>query len=83
MGRRKSRRKIRARPRRTLPKVFQCPRCGAVSVSVAVDRNGGQVHVSCASCGLTADFEYREYLHPVDYYAKFLDAYEAQAAAGA
>jgi transcription elongation factor Elf1 len=83
MGRRKSKRRIRVRPRRTLPKVFQCPRCGAVSVSVTVDKGEGLVHVVCASCGLAEDFEYREYLHPVDYYAKFLDAYEAQAAAGA
>lgn len=80
MGRRKSRKRIRVRPKRTLPKVFQCPKCGAVSVSVTVDKRGDVVHVVCASCGLSADFEYREHFHPVDYYAKFLDAYEAQAA---
>ena len=81
MGRRKSKRRIRVRPRRTLPKVFQCPRCGSVSVGVSVDRSRGVVHVACSTCGLAADFEYREYLQPVDYYARFLDAYEGAAGA--
>jgi len=49
-------------------------------VSVTVDKSGDIVHVVCATCGLSADFEYREYYHPVDYYAKFLDVYETQAA---
>lgn len=81
MGRRKSRRKIRTRPRRALPKVFQCPRCGSVSVSVSLDKSNELVHVRCVSCGLSADFEYREFYQPVDYYAKFLDVYEGLAGA--
>ncbi|MCD6358157.1 MAG: hypothetical protein DRJ96_10055 [Thermoprotei archaeon] len=81
MGRRKSRRKIRLRPKRTLPKIYQCPRCGAVAVSVAIDKSEKQVYVRCAACGLTGTLEYREYYHPVDYYAKFLDMYEEQVAA--
>ncbi|HDD33941.1 MAG TPA: hypothetical protein ENG30_02185 [Thermofilaceae archaeon] len=76
MGRRKRSRKIRLRPRRTLPKIYQCPRCGAVAVSVSVDKAENLVRVKCASCGLTDTLEYREYYHPVDYYAKFLDRYE-------
>lgn len=83
MGRRKSKRRIRVRPKRTLPKVFQCPRCGTASVSVAVNKSAATVHVACANCGLAMDFEYREFYHPVDYYAKFLDSYEAKAAEGA
>ncbi|MEM1567374.1 MAG: hypothetical protein QXI84_02740 [Thermofilaceae archaeon] len=77
MGRRKSRKRIKLRPRRMLPKVFQCPRCGSVSVSVVTDKSGGLVQVRCVTCGLSADFEYREFYQPVDYYAKFLDAYES------
>lgn len=77
MGRRKSKRRIKLRPRRTLPKVFQCPRCGSVSVSVAADKSNGRAQVKCSFCGLSAEFEYREFYQPVDYYAKFLDMYES------
>ncbi len=76
MGRRKRRRKIRLRPRRRLPKIFQCPRCGETSVSVLIDRRKGVARVVCSSCGLEAEFEYNPYLAEVDYYSKFLDAYE-------
>jgi len=82
MGRRKSKRRIRPRPRRRLPTVFQCPRCGTVSVSVSVDKSNEVVHVRCMTCGLSADFEYREFYQPVDYYAKFLDSYEEAIASG-
>lgn len=34
------------------------------------------MRVACSSCGLVEEFEYRDYYQPVDYYAKFLDAYE-------
>lgn len=81
MGRRKSKRRIRARPRRTLPKMFQCPRCGSVSVSVRVNKSGSVAYVRCVTCGLSAEFEYREFYQPVDYYARFLDIYEASAGA--
>lgn len=76
MGRRKSRRKIAVRPRRTLPKVFQCPRCGALSVNVSISKQDNKVRVACSSCGLVEEFGYKDYYQPVDYYAKFLDAYE-------
>lgn len=75
MGRRKSRRKI-VRPRRTLPKVFQCPRCGAVAVSASSGKQRGKVNVRCTSCGLAVKLEYNKFYQPVDYYARFLDEYE-------
>lgn len=79
MGRRK-RRRARARlvPRRRLPTVFQCPSCGATAVSVRVAKGKEKkVVVSCANCGLMGEYEYNQYLHPVDYFSKFLDDYEA------
>ncbi|MCS7104483.1 MAG: hypothetical protein NZ954_02815 [Thermofilaceae archaeon] len=80
MGRRKSRKKIRARPRRTLPKIFQCPKCGTSSVSVNIAKNKESVQVVCTLCGLFANLEYREFYQTVDYYARFLDLYEKQMA---
>lgn len=82
MGRRKSRRRIKLRPRRTLPKLFQCPRCGSVGVSVITDKNSRLAQVRCVTCGLSAEFEYREFYQPVDYYAKFLDVYESSLVSG-
>lgn len=76
MGRRKSRRKISTRPRKTLPKVFQCPRCGTLSVNVSINKKDNKTRVVCSSCGLVEEFDYKEYYHSVDYYAKFLDSYE-------
>ncbi len=76
MGRRKRRRKPRLRPKRRLPKIFQCPRCGETSVSVIIDRRKGVAKVICSSCKLSAEFDYNPYLAEVDYYSRFLDAYE-------
>lgn len=83
MGRRKSRRKVSTRPRKTIPKVFQCPRCGALSVNVSINKQDNKAHVVCSSCDLVGEFEYKEYYHPVDYYAKFLDLYEENARSSA
>lgn len=77
MGRRKRRRKI-TRRRRTLPAVYQCPNCNAISIGVTPNRGEGIVVVKCAVCGISQQFEYNEYLHPVDYYAKFMDWYESE-----
>lgn len=76
MGRRKRRRKIRLVPKKRLPKIFQCPQCGNTSVSVIINKKEKKVFVKCSSCGLEAEFEYNPYLAEVDYYSKFLDAYE-------
>lgn len=76
MGRRKRRRKIRLVPKKRLPKIFQCPQCGNTSVSVMINKKEGKVVVKCSSCGLEAEFEYNPYLAEVDYYSRFLDAYE-------
>ncbi len=75
MGRRKSKRRIRLRPRKRLPTVFQCPRCGVTAVSVEIRKKDGEVSVRCGSCGLGYVFEYEDILQPVDYYSKFVDKY--------
>lgn len=79
MGRRRRKRaRPRLVPKRKLPTVFQCPSCGATTVSVSVTKGKEKkVIVTCANCGLRGEYEYNPYLHPVDYFSKFLDDFEA------
>jgi transcription elongation factor Elf1 len=73
MGRRRRRRKVLLRPKKTLPKIFTCPHCGARLVSVKKTENG--YVVVCGSCGLRHKFEERAGWMPVDYYNAFVDLY--------
>jgi len=76
MGRRrKSRKKLLLKPKKTLPKVFTCPHCGAPLVNVKIDKKEGKVLVNCGNCGLEAEFNYIPGLLPVDYFNKFVDLY--------
>ncbi|MFB6470870.1 MAG: hypothetical protein TU36_006530 [Vulcanisaeta sp. AZ3] len=76
MGRRrKSRKKILLKPKKTLPKIFTCPHCGAQLVNVKIDKREGRVLVNCGNCGLEAEFNYIPGLLPVDYFNKFVDLY--------
>ncbi|GAB6947570.1 hypothetical protein JCM16161A_17000 [Vulcanisaeta sp. JCM 16161] len=76
MGRRrKSRKKLLLKPKKTLPKIFTCPHCGAPLVNVKIDRKEGKVLVNCGNCGLEAEFNYIPGLLPVDYFNKFVDLY--------
>ena len=84
MGRRR-RKKYRKpqllRPVRTLPTIFECPHCGARSMSVEIrkkERNEAgllKAIIRCGSCGLYSEMWVPEIFHPVDVYSKFLDAY--------
>ncbi|MGC8543227.1 MAG: hypothetical protein ACP5NQ_04750 [Vulcanisaeta sp.] len=76
MGRRrKSRKKVLLKPKKTLPKIFTCPHCGAPLVNVKIDKREGKVLVNCGNCGLEAEFNYIPGLLPVDYFNKFVDLY--------
>ncbi|ABP51345.1 MAG: hypothetical protein QW677_06035 [Pyrobaculum sp.] len=73
MGKRRKRRKVLLRPKRTLPKIFTCPHCGAQLVSVKKTKNG--YLVVCGNCGLSYEFEERQGWMHVDYYNAFVDLY--------
>lgn len=76
MGRRrKSRKKALLRPKKTLPKIFTCPHCGAPLVNVKLNKKEGKVLVNCGNCELEAEFNYIPGLLPVDYFNKFVDLY--------
>jgi len=76
MGRRKRRRKIIRRPKRKIPSIFQCPSCGRIAVSVHMDKATETVTVKCSFCGLSKTYDLNPYLEAVDYYGRFLDAYQ-------
>ena len=73
MGRRRRKRKVLLRPKKTLPKIFTCPHCGAQLVSVKKTEKG--YLVICGNCGLRHEFEERAGWMPVDYYNAFVDLY--------
>ena len=79
MGRRRRKTyKVRRKVVKKLPKTFQCPACGAVSISIRIDRDANVAFIACSnpSCRLRAKLDnvpkiYQE----VDVYAKFLDLF--------
>lgn len=71
LGRRR-RRVIRV-VKRTLPKVYSCPRCGVVAVRVS----GEEGKVACASCGLTYTFSVTPKRDRIDIYNEFVDMFMA------
>jgi transcription elongation factor Elf1 len=71
MGRR--RRKVYKPVRKTLPKIFNCPRCGAPSVKVI--KKAEEFHVICGSCGLAYDSTPQRPREVIDIFNDFVDAF--------
>jgi transcription elongation factor Elf1 len=75
MGRRRKR-TIRI-PKKTLPKVFLCPRCGAEAVNILFDKSKQIAKVDCGECGLKDEIKYSRVMGLVDVYCKFIDNFQA------
>jgi len=78
MGRRRKRKMKVVRPKRVIPKIFQCPNCGKTSLTVDLERSdGGMMNaiIKCGVCGLRYEMQIPSIYQPVDAYAKFLDEY--------
>ena len=76
MGRRK--RKVVRLPRKKLPKIFMCPKCGINAVHVA-STDAGQALVKCGNCGFEVKVPISPTDQPVDLYCKFSDKFYARA----
>ena len=72
MGRRK--RRVVRTIRKTLPKVFACPRCGMISVRV-ISTESNSVKIACGSCNLSLQYDLTTNKEPVDVYNEFVDRF--------
>ena len=82
MGRRKKRKAFKTIhwARRRPPRTFQCPECGAVSISVKIEEKEGEriAYIACSNprCRLRSVVKGIPALaQPVDVYGKFVDGY--------
>jgi len=73
LGRR--RRRVIRLPKKRLPKVFRCPRCGGESIRVERLKGGDKAVVRCGVCHLSGEVEVEPYYEDVDIYCRFADLY--------
>jgi transcription elongation factor Elf1 len=72
MGRR--RRKItHRRQSRTIPTIFNCPKCGRSAVRVELDYKVGEALVHCGNCECQATIPISPITEPVDVYGDWVD----------
>ena len=78
MGRRRSR-KVTKPVKRTLPKIFVCPKCGEQSIKVIIDKNNQTADIRCSMCGLKSQIPVAPSNQEVDIYCKFSDMFYQRA----
>jgi transcription elongation factor Elf1 len=71
MGRR--RRKVIRGPKRKLPKIFLCPKCGKKGMSVLIIKKKERAEIKCGVCGLIGETTVKASFQDVDAYCLFID----------
>jgi transcription elongation factor Elf1 len=77
LGRRRKR--IIKAPKKGLPKVFSCPKCGEESVRVVISRDNHVASVICGNqkCAMSTEVPVSNVEQAVDAYCKFADMYHS------
>ncbi|NHJ12290.1 MAG: hypothetical protein EAX95_01370 [Candidatus Thorarchaeota archaeon] len=75
MGRRR-RQKVRRRPQKRIPDVYDCPACGIAAIQIVIFRDNNYATIKCGNCGLTDNVDSVGPLtEAVDVYGDFIDQY--------
>ena len=61
--------------RRTIPKIFNCPKCGSVSIRVIM-KPDNKALITCGHCKIANEYNVTPKSEPIDIYNKFIDTYD-------
>jgi len=78
MGRR--RRNVVRIPKKKLPTVYLCPRCGKQAINVEIFPGGERAKVRCSSCELIEELDTRPAFGAIDIYCQFTDLFYSRLA---
>ncbi len=76
LGRRRARRVVK-KVKRVIPRLFRCPNCDRITLSVTVDKDNNLAKIFCSSCKIYAEIDLTDFplYEPVDIYGYFIDLF--------